>query len=173
MGLRSLLSPVSRQEKRAQSAQRKSLHARAELERRKQREREKCKCAHTSPPARKASSAAKSKSTPKAAPKKAAPKKAAAPRKAARPVSRKRVTLSGARRGVQVRAAVPKAAPARVVPLADAQRGAAALTARLGTWTGPQLAAQLGIPEAEISPVLARLQASGKIRRYGSGFTSN
>ena len=42
MGLRSLLSPVSRQEKRAQSAQRKSLSARAELERRKQREREKC-----------------------------------------------------------------------------------------------------------------------------------
>lgn len=195
MGLRSLLSPVRRQEKRTQAAQRRSLHARAELERRKQREREKCGCGGPAPatPKRKASTSRKPAAKPKRPPAaawhvqpdgswkqggdsrgqgRATPPQGATKRAAAAKPARKRVTLpakprAAGGRGVSVRAAAP-AAPARpaLVPLARAQGAARELSKGGGGFTEDQMYAAVGVRDTTMLP---RLLASGKVRRTRTG----
>ncbi|MEF2280368.1 hypothetical protein V3W47_18905 [Deinococcus sp. YIM 134068] len=62
--------------------------------------------------------------------------------------------------------------PPRPVPLATARAAAAKLTKKGSGWSAGDLAAALSIPTAETGPVLARLQASGHVRRAGGGYVS-
>ena len=184
MGLRGLLtgSNLTKAEREDMKRRRRALEDRAALERRRQA----CGCDQATPKRATSSKSRTATSSKPATPKPATSSKsrtatsskASAPKTAA-PRAPKRITIkpktprrAKARRAARPAATLPsKRAP--VTPLADARQAAAQLSTSRGSFTGSQLAAALKISDAEVGPVLARLQASGYVRRGGVGYVSS